>query len=156
MLRALCILLLFSFPICGQTAPSPVASSASLPPPPIQYTATDTVTALHRLFTNRRVGGATLLGISALPLVGTPAISVASSEPGGYKPLAAFVGGVLLGAVFSVPIAYAGGHQLSRHSRKKEAEIIAAYKEKHVLSQKIKRKLRPGLFLPTELYAPNY
>jgi hypothetical protein len=155
MLRALCLLLL-SYPVCGQISSSSIADEAAPVAAPISITAADTVVALHRLFINRRVGGVTLLGASVLPLVGVPAISVENSEPGGYKPLAAFMGGALLGIVITAPIAYLGGHQLSWFSKKREAQIIAEYQEKHVLPLKIRRKLRSGLFLPAELYAPKH
>jgi hypothetical protein len=156
MVRAFCLLLLFSFPVCGQISSIPTRGEVISAAPPTRYAATDTVVALHRLFTNQRVGGAALLGASVIPLIGTPAISVATSEPGGYKPLAAFINGIVLGVVISAPVAYLGGHQLSRYSKAKEEQTISQYREMHVLPRKIEKKLRAGLFLPPELYAPRH
>lgn len=151
MLRLLFLLLLLSGPLCGQTLPDSSRTSG-IPPvyAPPQRTAADTVRALHRLFSNRRTGGALLIALGGITLFVTPLAFAAADDPSAKKhgSLGAFVGGAQVGFVLATPIVALGIYKVSRSSKAKEEQIIYYYTEKHVLPQKIKRKLRPELFLP--------
>ncbi|WP_157780867.1 hypothetical protein [Hymenobacter sedentarius] len=151
MLHFLCLLLLLSGPLCGQTLPD---SSRVGGMPPLytlpQLTAADTVKALHRMFTNRRVGGGLLVVLGGIAVVATPLVYVATAGPSTstYGNLPDAVSGMQLGFVLAAPITALGIYQLSRNFKDREAEVIINYTEKHILPPKIKRKLSPNLFLP--------
>ena len=157
MRRILYLLLFISGPLCGQTLPDSSRTS-ELPPlyTPAQRTADDTVKALHRMFTNRRVGGGLLIALGGIAALATPVIYVASAAPSTstYGSLPDAIGGIRLGFLISAPITALGIHQLSRNFKDKEQETISSYIETHILPQKIKRKLRPELFLPLNSPSP--
>jgi hypothetical protein len=152
--RILCILLLFSFPVCAQTYISHTPSQEGPKAPTIQYTAADTIAALHRMFHNRRSGGATLLGASLLTIAVAPVVGANNGPPTGYGALAGLITGVQIGLGLTVPMTAIGINLVSKYSKAKEEQAIALYKEKNVLSPKLRRKLRPRLFLTPEVLSP--
>jgi hypothetical protein len=102
------------------------------------------------LFANRRVGGGLTIALGGLALFVTPFAAVAADDPSTktHGSLGAFVGGVQLGLAIATPITAFGIYQMSQNSKEKEEQIIYQYTAMHILPEKIKKKLRPELFLP--------
>ena len=156
MLRILCLLLLLSGPLCGQTIPDSPRINELPPiytPPP--RTAADTVQALHRMFVNRRTGGGLLLALSSIIFLVTPLASVPSSPPTStYGHLPEFISGVRLGFIIATPVALFGGIHLAKNSKAHEALAISQYQQVHTLPRRLAKKLRPEHFLPLKSSSP--
>ncbi|MFC6225972.1 hypothetical protein ACFP2F_22195 [Hymenobacter artigasi] len=121
-------------------------TSAALIP---QYTAADTVAALHKIYRTRRAGGFTLLGLGALALEVSPIVAAQfPSNYNSYGSLYNFAGGLGIGLVISIPLMIVGGNTLLNHSRKIEKLNIALYQETNVLPSKIEKELVSARLLP--------
>ena len=141
-MRTLCILLLFSFPVCGQVSSSPPANAVASSAHSIQYTAADTVAALHQLFRARRAGGYTLLVTGIGAQLATPAIAGAlSTRHGEYGNLVDIISGIGLGFLIALPITIFSGNKIANYSPKKEQKVIALYRETHVVPSKFAKNL---------------
>ena len=151
MLRTLCILLLFSFPVFGQVPSVPSSPPTSVIPSATssnQYTAADTVAALHRMFRTRRAGGSTLIGLGVIAQLASPILGAQLSNCcGSYVGLIGFQKGFLVGFGIGLPLTILGGNILANHSNKTEKTAIALYQETHILSSKLEKKLVLGQFL---------
>jgi hypothetical protein len=151
MLRFLCLLLLLSGSVYGQTpADSSLIDPMLLAYKPPQRTVADTIQALHLLFVNKRVGGGLVVALGGISLIATPAIYIASAGPttSTYGYLGDAIGGTMVGLAISIPVNALGIYLLSGNSKNRENEVIHDYTERHILPKKIKRKLKPSLFLP--------
>ena len=148
MLRILCLLLLPAS-LYGQTPSVLSPVSGTLPMNyPSQRTTADTIKALHLLFSNKRVVGGLLLGLGGTTLLALPSLFVSSGPPKtSYGNLGEFLGGVQVALSFGTPILALGAIQLSRNSKQNEEQAIHLYLEKRALPRRLRRKLRPELFL---------
>ena len=148
MLRILCLLLL-SIPVCGQISPSPLTSVGAPALPIPQYTAADTVAAIHQLYHIRRLGSYTLLALTPIPLLVSPVVAAQLPyHPGGYGRHLNTAGGVFVGLAISVPLAVFRTDALSNSSRKTENLAVAMYQETGVLPSKIEKRLVSVGLLP--------
>ena len=97
MLRILCVLLLFFFPVCGQVSSSPPTNAAAPAAHSTRYTAANTVAALHQMFRTRRAGGFTLIGLGIAAQVASPivAVNLPIIYPN-YEGIKYFAGGLVL------------------------------------------------------------
>lgn len=161
MLRPLFFLLLLAGPAAAQ-APlaSPDAAAIALPPttPPTVRSAADTAQAIHRLYArHRHIGAAFTLGALAadLTLAGISSAQEARDERhasgggGGYGNFGSsgpllhfgFGGFAVIYAVVAAPVAAVGVEQLIAYGPKREAKVLAQYKELHTLPKHITRRL---------------
>lgn len=152
MKRLLCLLLLHGTAY-GQTfADSSLMSPMFLAYKTPQRTTADTAQALHLLFRNQRAIGGVSLGLSGLALIAVPVVitasTSASASPNFYRDVANFTSHGGLAFAVAIPMASFGAIKLLRSSKKREDEVIYAYVHEHILPKKLRRKLKPELFIP--------
>jgi len=155
MLRIFCLLLLFALPVCGQVPTVSASSSNTTVAGPAEYTAADTVAALHKLFRARRGGGTLLVVTSGAIMVTTAAILSSNTDATGRRSNSqAAWNGIGVGMAISIPFAILGDKAASRYTKELEKSAVGLYQETHRLPPQLSVQLQEGRFLRAREYSP--
>ncbi len=140
MLKQLLTLSLFFSTFFGAAAQTVASASPIVPRPnPLAATSSDTVQAIHRLYSKHRTGGWIWTGVGAAfagRILGSSAAEGFSNAGG------TVVGTLVLGGV---PAAIGIG-KLSRFSQSTEDQTVAMYQKTKLLPSTVKRRLKRKYF----------
>ena len=146
MFRILPIFFLFATTAFAQTVPAPGSTLAKSN----QFTAPDTVRALHNLFKSRRNTGRWLFGGSAAITVITGLGTLADNNGKGnsayYSPDA--LSAALIIGIGLAPVWIPGFITLSRFSSKREGKAVEEYERTRIVNPRLQKKLSARFFNP--------
>jgi len=143
--KEIALFTLLSITAAAQTLPASTTATPAAETLPPAFTSADTVQALHRLFQNRRTIGAIFLGTTGGVIV---ASNIAISNDPFLRSAAdnaLIATGVAL--IYTAPLLIIGASHLTRFSKKKEEQVVAEFTANHVLSAKLRKRLKPNLFV---------